>query len=446
MTSSAPHLTESELRERAAQAADDHEALEILRSAVATPSVTGRELTYARLVARQLAPAVADLHIDEFGDRASVWATTGPSGSPSAGSSAGARRGLLIGGHLDTVHVGGWSDTWKGTERESPHCAAIIDGALWGRGSADQKAGVSMVVAALRQLARAGLRPKAPVTTLFVADEESGEAGSGTSEGIKRLLALADSGRITLDADFGVYTEPTTLQIYAGHMGFFIAEVRVTGVTAYFGTPELGVDALKAATEIAAAVYRLDAALRRRPPAELIGAPFAYPTALTGGGYIAVPGSASMSIVRKVIPGEDLDQARDELDRTIRAAVCDPKVVLDITYPAGRDHQVGGTPHQTDPALPALGVLHEVIAARSPGRGAIEAAPYWSEAPFLAARRIPTVYFGPGDIRTCHGPNEHVPVADYLTAVAIVIDLIAAHCGLIVLEPSAREPSIRSEA
>ena len=55
--------------------------------------------------------------------------------------------------------------------------------------------------------------------------------------------------------DIAIYVEPTQLNIYAAQMGFLICEIAVTGRSAYFGVPELGVDALKASHAILSALF-----------------------------------------------------------------------------------------------------------------------------------------------------------------------------------------------
>ncbi|MER5863288.1 M20/M25/M40 family metallo-hydrolase [Kitasatospora sp. NPDC002040] len=406
-------------------ARDDAQALELLRAAVAVPSVTGNEAAFARFVGDRLTDLCDRVVVDEFApDRANVWSSWG--GSPEQPGP-----GLLFAGHLDTVHVTGWQEHWAGTEREDPFGAAVVDGSVWGRGVGDLKAGIAAVLAALQLLHRAGYAPLAPIRTLFVADEESGEPGSGTSEGIRRALKSAEEGRIDLSAELAVYVEPTTMQVYTAHMGFFITEITLTGKSAYFGTPELGVDALRAADEVLRELWRHDEDLRVRPGAPLIGSPSLLVTGINGGGYVSVPGECRISLIRKLVPGEDLDSARTELDSRILAAVTDPRIAVQISYPAGRDHPVGGTSLVTDSHLEPIRALQAAVAAELPDRGRIAAAPYWSEGPFLAARLgLPTVYCAPGDISNCHTFDEHVEVAEYLSAVRVYARFIADRCGL----------------
>ena len=150
---------------------------------------------------------------------------------------------LLFVGHTDTVHVDGWREHWAGTEREDPFGAPMIDGAVWGRGAGDLKAGICASLAALTLLDKAGIKLKGDVAFAFVGDEESGQPGTGVSAGIKDYTARIEAGEVARP-DFIVYVEPTRLAVYPAQIGFFITDITITGKSAYFGVPELGKDAL----------------------------------------------------------------------------------------------------------------------------------------------------------------------------------------------------------
>ncbi|HZX06661.1 M20 family metallopeptidase [Kribbella sp.] len=416
-----------EIVARLAAAADDVSALDLLRGVVSVPSVTGEEQAAADWVAERLRQITTEVQVDTFAPgRANTWARW------SAGEPArSGRRGLVLASHLDTVHVRGWREHWAGTEREDPFAACVIDGAVWGRGTADCKAGVAVAIAALQQLRRAGLAPLAPVTTVFLADEESGEEGSGTSEGVRRAIEAARRGDQEISADLVIYGEPTTMRLFTSHMGFFIADVTLTGRSAYFGTPELGVDAVRAADDVLRALWAYGDDLATRPADPMIGSPGLLVTGITGGGFIAVPGECRISLIRKLTPDEDLDAARSELEQVIQRAVSDERIEVSTSYPATRDHAIGGTALVTDPNLDVVAELQRTVKQILPGRGDIAAGPYWSEGPFFERDLgIPTVYLAPGDISHCHTFDEHVPVADFLAAVAVYVRFIAEYCGV----------------
>jgi glutamate carboxypeptidase len=73
--------------------------------------------------------------------------------------------GILISGHLDTVHP-------IGTLAKNPW--RIEDGRCYGPGIQDMKGGNFVTVEALKQLALAGIETALPVTVLFTPDEEVG--------------------------------------------------------------------------------------------------------------------------------------------------------------------------------------------------------------------------------------------------------------------------------
>ncbi len=403
---------------------DTEESLELLKAAVACESITGNEASFANFIANELTRlGVGRVTLRDFEpNRPNVWGVL-------EGHSSGQQ--LLLTGHTDTVHVKGWRERWAGTERENPFVGTVADGALWGRGTGDLKAGICMTLAATRLLQHAGIELAGDVIYAFVGDEESGEAGSGTSAGMKSLIRVIQAGELP-KADFAIYVEPTQLAVYVAQMGFLIADVHLTGKSAYFGVPELGKDALKAAHRVFEALAQYSDALGNRGSHPLIGRAFLLVTEMKGGGYIAVPGECQLSLIRKLIPGEDLAVAVNELEAIISAAIGDDEISVAISYPAARDHEAGGIPVEVDVSHPAIHMLGSSIDQVAPGSGRLEGAPFWSEAPFLVdTLNIPTVYFAPGDIRNCHTLEEHVVLQDYFAGIVALASFMAEYCGVV---------------
>lgn len=399
------------------------EAVDLLRRAVGTPSITGVEAAIADLFKKELEKIGVNQIVrrDFLPGRPNVWGwREGPKSGPR----------ILFVGHTDTVHVRGWSEKWRGSERENPFGAAAVNGELWGRGTADLKAGLCAAIMALRVVDRTKLPIVGDVVMGFVGDEESGEPGTGVSAGMKAFAAAIEAGEVPRP-DFAIYVEPTTLDIYAAQIGFFIAEITLTGRSAYFGTPELGVDAVRAAHKVLEGLWDHSRALGLSGEHPLVGRAFLLVTSISGGGYIAVPGECHLSLIRALRPGEDLDEARMTMEATITHALEGTGVSAAINYPAGRDHPIGGTPCETDPSLSEIQRLSVCIQAFAPGRGAIAGAHYWSEAPFLNTKLgIPTVYCAPGDIRICHTLEERVSIDEYRKGILAFAALLAGGGGL----------------
>lgn len=411
------------LAERLRKALDRDDAIALLKAAIGRESITGNEGNFVALLKEEMrSRRIENVTTADFlPGRPNIWGER---------RGAGGGRRLQFIGHTDTVHVDGWREHWTGTEREDPFGAPIIDGRIWGRGSGDLKAGICSSLAALSLLDRAGIRLKGDLAFAFVGDEESGQEGSGVSAGIKDYVARIEAGEIARP-DFTVYVEPTQLAVYPAQIGFFIADIRITGKSAYFGVPELGKDALKASHAVMAALWKHSDEVSARGQHPLIGRSFLLITGLSGGGFIAVPEECKLSLIRKLLPGEPLDEAAEQMEAVIRGAIGDPEIRVEISYPAGRDHRVGGSAAEIDPELPEVGMLCRSVADAMAGRGDIQGAPFWSETPFFVNRLgVPAVYCAPGDIRNCHTFQEHVDVEEYLSGIVAFATFMARYCGV----------------
>jgi acetylornithine deacetylase len=408
---------------RLAETLDRDDALELLRGAIARESITGNEANFVAMLKDEMASrAVENVVLADFRPgRPNIWGER-------KGTGCGPR--LLFIGHTDTVHVDGWREHWAGTEREDPFGGAVIDGQIWGRGSGDLKAGICSSLAALTLLDRAGIRLKGDVAFAFVGDEESGQPDTGVSAGIKAYTALIEAGDVA-KPDFTVYVEPTQLAVYTAQIGFFIADIKITGKSAYFGVPELGKDALKASHAVMSALWKHSDEISARANHDLVGRGFLLITGLAGGGFIAVPEECSLSLIRKLLPGESLDEAAAALETVIRGAVADPEIAIEISYPAGRDHTLGGSAAEIRSDLPEVSLLAGAVSEALIGRGEIRGAPFWSESPFFVNRLgVPAVYCAPGDIRNCHTFEEHVDVEEYFAGIVAFATFMARYCGV----------------
>lgn len=409
---------------RIREAFDSGHALGLLRKAISIPSVTGNEADFAGWLKGELAALGIDPSSAEFAEgRPNVWGVRqGRSGADT----------LLLIGHTDTVHTRGWKERWAGSERLSPFSGAVVNGAVWGRGASDLKAGLCMTLEAVRTLERSGIEVDPTLLIAFVGDEESGEPGSGLSAGARAFSELIAKG-VVPRPNMAIYVEPTMLDLYVAHMGFFLCDIRVLGKSAYFGVPELGVDALKGAHAVLEALWRYSGELSASADHALVGPGFVLPTGIQGGGYIAVPGECTISTIVKVPPGVRLDDVRADLETAVKAAPIDKRIELQFSYPAPRDHAIGGQPFESALDEERLSRLASAVRSVRPERGSIQAAPYWSELPILSALGVPGVYFAPGDIKICHTTEENVSLQDYYDG---IVALAAFLSGADLSEPA----------
>ena len=114
--------------------------------------------------------------------------------------------------------------------------------------------------------------------------------------------------------------------------------------------------------------------MNAKDPHDLLGSAFLLVTTIRGGGYIAVPGECSFSLIGKLLPGASIDEACDELEEVVRGAIDDPDVEVTLSYPAGRDHPLGGSPVEIDRNHDAVRTLAEILNAARPD-GAVSKEP-----------------------------------------------------------------------
>lgn len=86
------------------------------------------------------------------------------------GADPTAEGGILVLGHLDTVHPSG--------TKEGPLAIRVEEGRLYGPGVFDMKGGFYLAYYAMKTLLAAGLPPKLPVTFLCISEEEVGSPAS----------------------------------------------------------------------------------------------------------------------------------------------------------------------------------------------------------------------------------------------------------------------------
>ncbi len=401
---------------------DEGEVLDLLRRAVQIPSVTLEEGPFARWLEREIEEIGLD-RVERFDfapGRPNVWGLLAGSGGPR----------LLFAGHTDTVAVAGWAERWRGTGKEDPFAAVVEEGALWGRGAGDMKAGIVASLAALRAIKRAGVQLRGDVLVAFVGDEESGIPGSGRSAGMRAIVDKIGAGEIPRP-DFVVYTEPTTLDVYPAQIGFFIAEVVVTGRAAYFGLPWHGVDALKAAHRLLDQLFAHSDALWARAEHPLLGRAFNLVTGIEGGGYVAVPERCVLRMIRKILPGETVEAARSELDGIVRLFAMNEGIDVTVAYPDGRDSPSGGRPAEVPVDLEPVRCLADAVREVTGKAEPVGGAPYWSEASFFVHELgIPAVYCGAGDILNCHTFEERVEVGQLIDSVEAFALMMIDYCGI----------------
>jgi carboxypeptidase PM20D1 len=157
-----------------------------------------------------------------------------------------ARRPIVLMAHHDVVPVTpGTESNW----RHPPFAGIVADGAVWGRGTVDNKGSLVAIFEALEALATSGFTPAASVIVLSGHDEEVGGTGAAAaaallaSQGVGAEFVL-DEG-LAVVADFPLLGRPVAL-IGVAEKGY--ATLRITapakGGHSSAPPPETGVETL----------------------------------------------------------------------------------------------------------------------------------------------------------------------------------------------------------
>ncbi len=305
-------------------------------------------------------------------------------------------RTLLFNGHMDVVGVDGM--------RHAPFDAEVRDGKLYGRGSCDMKGGVAAMCAAAARAAAQGLDGE--VIVAAVADEEYESLGT---------RSLVASG---VRADAAIVTEPTRMAVNPAHRGFVWVELDFTGRAAHGSRYDLGVDAIRHAGLVIAALEQLQRDVLDRRTHPLLGHASLHASTISGGaGWSTYPNRCTLRLERRTLPGETTAQVLAEFEEARqRVAACDATLDVQLRHilTQGPSDVAGDAPivAALESAMRAEGetVLHEGMSA-------------WTDAAILNDAGIPAICYGPGDITLAHADEEWVPVDEVERATRVLTRL-----------------------
>lgn len=209
------------------------EKIQFLADLIAIDSVNGKEKEVAIYIQSFLKQHGIDSEVIDLGDnRADLIASYG-SGKPVIG----------ISGHMDVVAAGdpsAWDfDPFKMTEHE---------GNLYGRGTADMKAGVAAFIFALIEIKENNLLEKGSIRLMLTAAEESVQTGS----------AHFHENKYMDDVDALIIGEPTGNVINTANKGSMNFTIHSKGRAAHSSIPRIGVNAI---TPLLTFVLRIEEAM-----------------------------------------------------------------------------------------------------------------------------------------------------------------------------------------
>jgi succinyl-diaminopimelate desuccinylase len=242
---------------------------------------------------------------------------------------------LIFYGHIDVVPAEGW-DAFK---------PRIEDGKVYGRGAADMKGSIVALLEAMQSLKGKSLN--FDVSVMMTTDEESSQASQ--IEYLRQYLEpVSGAYFFSLDSSFG-YASIAAL-------GALHVEIKVTGKSVHSGLSHLGENAIEKASPLIQALLELKQKVEQRkssvpthPDTKLSRMEGRLNINMIKGGTKVniVPDECLISVDRRLIPEENLGDARKELLDTLGS-------VPGVTWQLERAHGIPTVPPADDPIVDRL--------------------------------------------------------------------------------------------
>ncbi|KAJ2980689.1 hypothetical protein NQ176_g2489 [Zarea fungicola] len=317
------------------------------------------------------------------------------------GTSGG--KSLMLNGHMDTVALSGY----KG----NPLSGHVVDGKLYGRGSADMKSGLAAAMLALASAKSKRLR--GDVVLAAVADEES------KSLGTEQVLKAG------WRADAAIVAEPTEMALINKHKGFALFEVNIFGVASHGSRVDLGVDAVCKAGHFLVQLDQHAQELRQgfgqdTPPTE---GPNIHVGVIRGGEEVAsYPALCTILIERRTVAGESKESVTDELLgllNKVARTVPDFKFDLQLTFWRAPYH------------IPSTHEFVQFVASHAHIATGLEPVikgeTYWTDMALIHELGIPGVILGPTGVGL-HAEIEWVEVDSVRQLARAFVNIVEDFC------------------
>jgi len=323
----------------------------------------------------------------------------------------GTGRSVIFNAHADVVPPTG--------KQERPFDPFVRDGAMYGRGTCDDKGQIAVLWSVLRAMKKLGIRPRGDVILHLVIEEEPG--GNGT-------LALLRRGE---KADCCINLEPCSNRVCPSVRGSVWFTGTVHGKAGHSGTAQVTVSALKMAIEAIRIIEEYhDELLARTIGEDPLYAgkhnpmPVNFGELHAGNWPTIAPEEAYFSGIFGFLTTPRETVMREIVERIKTRGHPWLNEHVELQFPYRHD------PCRTDPDLPFVKLLAESygeIGVASSLSAATTSMDAWL---YPGISGIPALATGCGDLEDAHTINEHIGLRDIVMEAAVLIRFIEKWCGL----------------
>jgi acetylornithine deacetylase len=329
----------------------------------------------------------------------------------------GRGRSLILNGHIDVVPPGDlarWSHgPWEGR---------VAHGRVHGRGALDMKGGLCCALFAVKAIRDAGVELEGEVQIQSVIGEEDGGVGT--------LSCVMRGHR----ADAAIIMEPTELMVAPAQAGALNFRITVPGVAAHGAMRLEGVSALEKFIPIYQALVELERE-RNLNVVDPLFSDYELPYALAVGTVRAgewasnVPESLTCQGRYGVSGDESVGEAQAAFEQAVAAAAAQDPWLCEhppvVEWWGGQFH-----PARIPVDDPIVGTVADAFAEVTGSKATLRGMTYGADMRLLVNEAdVPTVLFGPGDIRRAHQPDEFVTIEDLEVTTRTLALAVLRFCG-----------------
>ena len=334
------------------------------------------------------------------------------------GSRAGSvsRPLLHLNGHFDVVPPGyGWT--------LDPFGGIVRDGRLYGRGSADMKAGLAAAIYAAEAVRRAGVELRGTIEVSGTVDEESG--------GMAGVAWLAQNGLISSNkTDYVIIPEPLNVDcVCVGHRGVYWFDITTYGRVAHGSMPFLGINAIDQMNKVLNAIREelVPELATRITDMPVIPSQARYATINTNtieGGQAnqlmqtpCVADRCTVIFDRRFLPEEEFETVRGEVEELLkRLSVRTPDLRYDL-----QDRLIV-QPMRTPEMSPVVVAVRDGVRSVLDREATLVASPgtYDHKHVTNIGGVTDCIAYGPGALHLAHQPDEWCGIDDLVASTKVL--------------------------
>jgi acetylornithine deacetylase/succinyl-diaminopimelate desuccinylase family protein len=299
------------------------------------------------------------------------------------------KHSLILHSHLDTVPPAD-SKNWK-HDPFLPYCS---NNKLYGLGACDDKGSLASMLATFESFIPVASKLNGKLILMAVGGEERG--GLGTQVAIKKGYK----------AEAVLLGEPTSLEPKFVHKGVLRLEITTKGSAAHASTPREGINAIFYMSKLISRLDELALVIEKENDPYTGNSSMAITTIKGGTASNMIPDTCSISIDRRLIPGQTEEMVVKEIEQVLKEYKLENRRIgIDMKKVSCVKSAM------TELSEPITKLALEV-ASEELGKSLIPTGfKACCDMTFLRNEgNMPVVILGPGDIGMAHKMNEYIDI------------------------------------